>query len=180
MKLAGALRLVKEKGAVLLVPDLTEAIAGAKIKGTWWSHPKGKLIFNVASKLEDDPEILTAKLIDQKVTFVHARLWPALATVVTDAKWRRAKMKDLGDDAKSLLRKVERRGSYAPTKDEKPARKELEDSLLVRSKSEHTDSGSHETVLESWKSWASAVVASATALNYDDAEALLIEHGISI
>jgi hypothetical protein len=176
MNLAGARRLVKDKGAVLLVPDLTEAIAGAKIKGTWWSHPKGKLIFNIASKLEDDPEILTAKLIDQKVTFVHERLWPALASVVTNAKWRRARMKELSNDAKALLRKVERRGSYAPTKDEKSTRKELEESLLVRSKSEHTDSGSHETVLESWKAWAEALA----LIDYDDASVLLADHGIAI
>ena len=45
-----ALDFVREHGVVLVsasgpAPKLTEAIAGEKIKGSWWGHPKGKQIF---------------------------------------------------------------------------------------------------------------------------------------
>jgi len=62
-------------GASPWVPSLSEAIAGAPIRGSWWAHPKGKLIFACASALEDSPDLLTLKLLDCKVTFVHRSLW---------------------------------------------------------------------------------------------------------
>src|SRR5690242_17704340 len=101
-------RLLREKGSLLLVPDLAEAIAGAPTRGSRWAHPNGKQIFNVANELEDSDEVVTAKLIDGKVTFVHARLWPALLRVVTDPGWRRSRTSKLDADAKKLLTRVER------------------------------------------------------------------------
>src|SRR5204863_1966567 len=60
------------------VPTLAEAIAGEPISGSWWGHPKGKLIFRVASAVEDSPDVLSCRLVGGRVTLVHRRLWPAL------------------------------------------------------------------------------------------------------
>jgi hypothetical protein len=79
-----ALAFVREHGVVLVsasgpVPKLTEAIAGEKIKGSWWGHPKGKQIFVVMEDVTDDADVLVCRLVDDKLTLVHRRLWPALA-----------------------------------------------------------------------------------------------------
>ena len=79
-----ALEFVREHGVVLVsasgpVPKLTEAIAGEKIKGSWWGHPKGKQIFVVLEDVTDDADVLVCRLVDDKLTLVHRRLWPALA-----------------------------------------------------------------------------------------------------
>jgi hypothetical protein len=60
------------------VPSLAEAIAGETIRGSWWGHAKGREIFRVSHAICESPEILVCKLIDNKVTYVHRRVWPAL------------------------------------------------------------------------------------------------------
>jgi hypothetical protein len=77
-------KLVAKHGVVLAsahgpVPTLTEAVAGEPIVGSWWAHPKGKAIFGALAELDDSEDVRCFKLIDHKVTFVHRRLWPALA-----------------------------------------------------------------------------------------------------
>lgn len=79
-----ALDFVREHGVVLVsasgpVPKLTEAIAGEKIKGSWWGHPKGKQIFPVLEDVCEHADVLVCRLVDDKLTLVHRRLWPALA-----------------------------------------------------------------------------------------------------
>jgi len=74
---------VRKHGVVLMaakgpVPRLTEWIAGEPIAGSWWSHVKGREIYSQLSKVSDSPNILTCRLIEGHVTFVHRRLWPAL------------------------------------------------------------------------------------------------------
>ncbi|HEX7156314.1 MAG TPA: hypothetical protein VF229_03810 [Burkholderiaceae bacterium] len=81
-----AFAFVRRHGVVLAsakgpVPRLVEAIAGEPIKGSWWAHPKGHQIFAILGALGESPEILTCRLLDGKVTFVHRRLWPALVRV---------------------------------------------------------------------------------------------------
>ncbi len=66
------------------VPSLAEAVAGEPIVGSWWAHPKGKAIFAALSELDDADEVRCFKLVDGKVTFVHRRVWPALARLATD------------------------------------------------------------------------------------------------
>jgi len=61
------------------VPCVAEAIAGEPIVGSWWSHPKADAIFDALSTIDDSEDIRSFKLIDHKITFVHRRLWPALA-----------------------------------------------------------------------------------------------------
>jgi hypothetical protein len=78
-----ALAFVKREGIVLQsargrVPNLAEFVAGAPIRGSWWGHPKGKAIFAAATFVEDSGDVLVCRLVGEKVTFVHRRLWPAL------------------------------------------------------------------------------------------------------
>jgi hypothetical protein len=84
MDAAAALAFVREHGVVLVsargeAPTLTHAIAGEAIKGSWWSHPQGKHIFAVLQRVNEDPEVLVCRLLGDKLTLVHRRLWPALA-----------------------------------------------------------------------------------------------------
>jgi hypothetical protein len=61
------------------VPSIAEAIAGEPIVGSWWSHARAHAIFDALSAIDDSGDIGCFKLVDGKVTFVHRRLWPALA-----------------------------------------------------------------------------------------------------
>lgn len=81
-----ALEFIERHGVVLAsargkVPTLTEAIAGAPIKGSWWGHPDGKRIFAVLGEIQEHDDILVCRLLAGKVTLVHRRLWPAVAAL---------------------------------------------------------------------------------------------------
>jgi hypothetical protein len=78
-----ALAFVKAHGVVLesargAVPTLAELIAGERIRGSWWGHPKSPQIFRCSRSLRDSKDILVCRLVEGKVTYVHRRLWPAL------------------------------------------------------------------------------------------------------
>ncbi|HEY4177654.1 MAG TPA: hypothetical protein VGM90_12500 [Kofleriaceae bacterium] len=80
------LGFVKKHGVVLAsakgpVPNLAEAIVNEPIVGSWWSHPKAHLIFDVLSAIDEDVDVRCFKLVDGKVTFVHRRLWPAMVSL---------------------------------------------------------------------------------------------------
>ena len=79
-----ALAFVEKHGIVLEsargpVPSLAETIAGEPIRRSWWGHPKGDAIFACSRAIWNSKDVLTCRLIDGKVTYVHRRLWPALA-----------------------------------------------------------------------------------------------------
>jgi hypothetical protein len=83
------LRFVERHGVVLAsargpVPCIAEAVAGEPIVGSWWAHRKGKAIFAALSELDDADDVRCFKLVDGKVTFVHRRVWPALARLASD------------------------------------------------------------------------------------------------
>ena len=83
MSPAEAVDFVRTHGAVLLaaqgpVPTLTYAVAGGPFRGSWWSHPRGREMYRAAEAVGDDPVILTCRLVQGKITFLHRRLWPAL------------------------------------------------------------------------------------------------------
>jgi hypothetical protein len=78
-----ALAFIRRHGVVLEaargpVPSLAEVIAGGRIRGSWWSHPKSQEIFAVTRAVRDSEDVLVCRLIKGKVTFVHRRLWPAV------------------------------------------------------------------------------------------------------
>ncbi len=151
--LRGALALLRKRGALLLVPDLVEAVAGEPVAGTWWAHPAGNTIYRLANELEDHADVVVGKLSRGKVTFVHARLFPALARVVTDEAWRKERIAALDAEAKAALARIERKG---PERVDPRLKKVLEPTALLRSFSEHSESGKHVTILESWRAWMKA------------------------
>lgn len=80
----GALAFVKRHGIVLMaargpVPSLAEAVGGGPFRGSWWSHPKAQRMYRIFNAVSDSRQILVCRLVEGKVTFVHRRLWPALA-----------------------------------------------------------------------------------------------------
>lgn len=79
-----ALSFVETNGVALEsargpVPSLAQTIAGGEIRGSWWAHPKSKVIFACSRAIRNSKDVLTCRLVEGKVTYVHRRLWPALA-----------------------------------------------------------------------------------------------------
>ena len=60
------------------VPSLAQVVAGEPLRGSWWAHPKGNDIFLLSRTIRRSPDVLTCRLVDGKITYVHRRLWPAL------------------------------------------------------------------------------------------------------
>jgi hypothetical protein len=76
--------MVRTQGIVLesgVGPEtsLAEAIVGAPIGGSWWAHPRGREIFAVTRAIRGSPDVLVCRLVGGKITYVHRRLWAALA-----------------------------------------------------------------------------------------------------
>ncbi len=121
-------------------------------------------IFKVNERLDDHPDVVIAKLLAGKVTFVHRQFWPALFAVATSKEpWQ---MRNLPDAAQKVLKFVTKAGTVRSDelKIGTIGRKELNESvrilerrLLIHSKQVHTESGAHAKVLESWESWAAEV-----------------------
>jgi hypothetical protein len=130
------------------LPSVVGLLTGESLRTSWWSHPKGRLIFAVLSELADHPDVLFTKLLRKKDTLVHRRLWPAvLAVGRSRAHWQRD---GLSREAERLLEHVDGgesvRATGAPVK-------ELEKRLLATTRQVHTASGRHEIAFESWDAW---------------------------
>ena len=161
------------------LPSFVAAVAGGPVKGSWWGHPKGALIYDLANALHDSTEVRSVRLVDGKNTFVHRSLWPAFCRVVTDPGWRRSRARDLSALEARLLKSVERarelrleawtRRHPVDPKALKKARERLTASLLVDGFNVHTETGSHAAVLASWDRWATAVKRAAPALAFEEA-----------
>jgi hypothetical protein len=88
VRFSEALRFVEKNGIVLesahrRVPTFVDHVAGERVT-RWWGHPKGRAIFSLTRMLRDHPDVLTCRLIDRKITFVHRRLWPALVKLAAE------------------------------------------------------------------------------------------------
>lgn len=126
-------------------PSLTALVAGEPIRGSWWGHPAGRRIFQIASALEERGEVLFLPLLSAKVTLVHRRLWPALVSIgESRAPWQ---MESLTPRARELLHDVDRTGRVRASG---PSSKALARALLVHAEQVHTAGGSHGTELSSW------------------------------
>lgn len=80
------LQFIKLHGVVLAsgkgpAPNLAEYIAGAPIRGSWWGHPEGHAIYAAGQMLAGRDDVVVLRLVKGKLTYVHKRLWPALAAV---------------------------------------------------------------------------------------------------
>jgi hypothetical protein len=140
---------LEEYGLLLLqdkaLPSVVGLITGERVAGSWWSHPRSQEIFRRLEQLEAAGDVVATKLISGKVTFVHRRLWPALAAVGRGREeWQ---MRGLSPAARRLLAGVDEKKSVHASG---PAAKELQKRLLVDAHEEHTASGKHVTVLKSW------------------------------
>jgi hypothetical protein len=141
---AQGLLLVQDRS----LPSVVTLVLGETLSTSWWSHPRGREVFRCLDLLADHPDVLTTKLVLGKVTFVHRNLWPALLAVATAREpWQ---FRRLSKPARTLYERVQRVGET--TASGTPA-KALERRLLVHSEQAHTETGHHETRLESWEHW---------------------------
>lgn len=175
-----ALAFVKRHGVVALaragtLPSFVEAVAGEPVRGSWWGHPRGNAIYNLAEGLESSGEVISAKLVEGKVCFVHRALWPALLRVLTDPAFREARRAGLSKAAAHLVKTVEKEGRLRAPRAAPKA--ELEASLLVHVGQEHTETGAHATVLSSW---ASVLGESDEGLSLDAARSALAARGVTL
>lgn len=85
MHLADLVARLEADGLLMLSdakrPSVVSLVIGGPARGSWWSHPKGREIYTVLEQLGEHPDVLAVKLIDNKVTFVHRRLWPAVLAI---------------------------------------------------------------------------------------------------
>ena len=155
--LGRASRELSRAGLLLLhdaeLVSLSTLVAGAPIRGSWWGHAKGREIFRVAGELGDLEDVLTAKLVGGKVTFVHRRLWPSLLAVVTSGEpWQTNRLPAASSRLLERLHQVPRlRCDDAETT---AAAKPIDQRLLARAEQVHGDSGRHVLELEDWRRWA--------------------------
>lgn len=96
-----ALAFVEKHGVVLQaargsIPSLAEAVAGERIRGSWWGHPKSREIYLAAQAVCESPDVLVCKLVEGKITYVHRRLWPALVKLAS--KFPRAQLARVWDE----------------------------------------------------------------------------------
>ena len=153
MRLTDLLARLDTDGLLLLsdtkLPSAVSLAAGEPIRGSWWSHPRGKKIYALLQDFGAHEDVLTVKLVDDKVTFVHRRLWPALLSIArARAPWQVGKLTKV---ARDLLARVDELGEMESHGE---AVKLLELRLLVHTAQVHTPSGAHTLVLTSWTRWA--------------------------
>jgi hypothetical protein len=130
------------------LPNVCALVAGGPVRGSWWSHPMSHRMFQVLTAVASHPDVLTAKLISGKDTFVHRSLWPAfLAVAMSREPWQ---LKGLDAKALALLKRVGEQGAIETSGG---VGRPLEKSLLVHGGQVHTAKGSHAKVLMSWKKW---------------------------
>ncbi|HEY2593857.1 MAG TPA: hypothetical protein VGK33_08145 [Chloroflexota bacterium] len=164
----GRARAALERFGLLLfsdpaLPSLVGMIVDEPLRTSWWSHPRGHLIYEAMNRLDDDASVLSTKLVAGKVTYVHQRLWPALVTLATAREdWQ---LDGLSAGAAWLLGEVEAEGHVQtdtvvlPNEARNGKRvadvaRELERRLLVHATEFHTPSGAHAKVLQAWPRWA--------------------------
>jgi len=147
-------KALSDSGILLLqdqkLPSIVGLFCDLKVSASWWSIPEAHDIFRCLESLE--PTAVATRLINRKVTYVHRRLWPAIAAVGdTRQSWQ---MRGLSPDAKRLLAQTTRGESPIG---HGPSARELQDRLLVVAHEVHTPSGKHEVRLQSWESWAATM-----------------------
>ncbi len=84
MKRDDALRFLDRHGVILEsaqgpVPSLAAEVAGEPLRGSWWGHEKSEQIFLLTRQMRAAEDVLICRLVNGKITYVHRRLWPALA-----------------------------------------------------------------------------------------------------
>ncbi len=149
------------------LPCVVGIITGESLSTSWWGHPKAHAIYAVVTELGDHPDVLFTKLLHGKDTLVHRSLWPAVLGVGTAREpWQ---LRGLSAEAKKLLARIDG-GETSVRAKGRPA-KEIQLRLLARAHQVHTESGRHETALESWAVWSRRAGCAALSAPGDAAEA---------
>ncbi len=145
-----------DRHGVLLVHDqvlvsVTSLVAGEPVKGSWWSHPMGKAIYNALGAIEE--QVVTVKLIAGKQTLVARRLWPELVAVgAAGDPWQ---LSGLDEHTQELLATITSgSGPVVVDKAQRKAAELLERRLLVHVTDIHTGRGHHVKGYEDWAAWA--------------------------
>jgi hypothetical protein len=84
-----AFQFIRRHGIVLesahgSVVTFADAVVGARIRGSWWAHPKSHQIFWLTRAVRESPQVLVCRVVDGKITYVHRRLWPALVRLASE------------------------------------------------------------------------------------------------
>ena len=149
-----AFTALKKYGLLLLndpaLPNLCRLVAGERVRGSWWAHPRAQEIFQVYDALENHADVLILKLLSGKVTYIHRTLWPQIVAVGRAREpWQ---MNDLSAAARKLLAAVDK-APVEPGREKAAAASELDARMLVFSAQFHSESGAHVRRLESWDHW---------------------------
>ena len=148
------------------LPSVATLVAGEPIRGSWWGHPAGALIFRTLEQLAIHRDVLFVKLVAGKDTLVHRSLWPEVYAIATAGEpWQRA---GLSPAARTLERKVADAGDMETSG---AAARELELRLLVRCEQFHSEAGFHARRLETWRRWAERVDLEARRVTAAEAKA---------
>lgn len=178
-----ALELIHQRRVVTEVPatgtpSLVEAVAGGPVRGSWRAHAKGRLMYRLGRVLRASDEVLAVRLVEGKVAFVDASLWPVVYRVAMEPSRQRRSLEGLSPQARALLTAVERDGEVRLDKESEwtKAREALEERLLVHVSETEAEPGHHVTVLRSWRAWVSPTIREAAeSLTYEEALARLRE-----
>ena len=86
MTRAQALAFVRKHGVVLEagrgpVVCFADAVFGRPIRGSWWAQPRRREIFALTRAVRDSKDVCVCRIARGRITYVHRRLWPALARV---------------------------------------------------------------------------------------------------
>jgi hypothetical protein len=146
------LRELETHGILLVsdakLPNACAIVAGGPVRGSWWAHPMSHQIFQVLGEVAAHPDVLTAKLISGKDTFIHRNLWPLFLVMATSREpWQ---FKGLDSSMLSLLEEVDEK---TEVKASGSAAAALEKALLVHGEQVHTEKGSHAKILKGWGQW---------------------------
>ena len=149
-----AFTALKKYGLLLLndpaLPNLCRLVAGERVRGSWWAHPRAQEIFRVYDALENHADVLILKLLSGKVTYIHRTLWPQIVAVGRAREpWQ---MNDLSAAARKVLAAVDKT-PVEPGREKAAAASELDARMLVFSAQFHSESGAHMRRLESWDHW---------------------------
>ena len=141
------------------LPSVSNIIAGETVRGSWWGHPSGGAIYAALQWLAGQTDVTVAKLVSQKITYIHQDLWPALIAIGRAREpWQ---MNGLSRHARYALDEVAHEGyihpDHAAHESAPKVVRELEIRLLIHCFSVHTESGAHAKCLESWDHWVTRV-----------------------
>lgn len=160
------MRALKRHGLLLgqdaALPNVVGSVAGGPVRGSWWAHPASHEMYRATTSLEDHRDVVVAKLVSGKDTYVHRRLWPALVAVaVAREPWQ---LDGLSAMAERMLDAVTKDGELrtdaipwaggAERDSPGEASRTLQRKLLVHAAEVHTESGAHAKQLVTWERWA--------------------------